>query len=51
MTISEPALNDEVVVPMTVHAVAVEGQWRWILSPKRFELYRSKSCLGSASTA
>ena len=48
VTISEPALNDEVVVPMTVHAVAVKGQWRWILSPKRFELYRSKSCFGSA---
>ena len=51
VTISEPALNDEVVVPMTVHAVAVEGKWRWILSPKRFELYRSKSCVGSASGA
>ncbi len=42
--ITEPALKDEVVVPMTVHAVAVDGHWRWILSPKRFELYRSKSC-------
>jgi hypothetical protein len=47
--ISEPVLNDAVVVPMTVHAVAVKGQWRWILSPKRFELYRSKSCVGSTS--
>lgn len=47
--ISEPALNDEVVVPMTAHAVAVDGQWRWILTPKRFELYRSKSCLNGSA--
>lgn len=47
LTISEPALDESVVVPMTAHAVAVDGHWRWILSPTRFELYRSKSCLGS----
>lgn len=44
--LSEPVLREVVVVPMTVHAVPVDGRWRWILSPKRFELYRSKSCLG-----
>jgi uncharacterized protein YchJ len=44
VTITEPTLNDRVVVPMTVHAVAVDGRWRWILSPKRFDLYRTKSC-------
>jgi hypothetical protein len=29
---------------VTVHAVAVEGHWRWILTPSRFEVYRSGVC-------
>jgi hypothetical protein len=33
-----------VVVTQTVHAVAVAGHWRWILSPSRFAVYRSGTC-------
>jgi hypothetical protein len=29
---------------VTAHAVAVDGQWRWILRPSRFEVYRSGAC-------
>lgn len=45
--LSEPVLKDHVIVPMTVHAVPVEGRWRWILSPLRFEKYRTNTCLGT----
>jgi hypothetical protein len=40
----EPVLKEAVVVTKTVHAVAVDGSWRWILTPERFGIYRSKSC-------
>jgi hypothetical protein len=30
--------------PVTVHAIAVDGRWRWILTPRRFETYRSGAC-------
>jgi hypothetical protein len=42
--LSEPVLDQSVIVTQTVHAVAVDGKWRWILSPKRFGIYRSRSC-------
>lgn len=42
--LSEPLLDESVIVTQTVHAVAVDGEWRWILSPKRFGIYRSRSC-------
>lgn len=29
---------------VTVHAVAVQGHWRWILTPDRFAVYRSGGC-------
>jgi hypothetical protein len=44
LRLSEPSLDSAVVVTRTVHAVAVEGHWRWILTPKRFASYRSGSC-------
>jgi hypothetical protein len=44
LKLSEPVLDESVIVTQTVHAVAVEGRWRWILSPKRFGIYRSRSC-------
>ncbi len=49
LKLSEPSLDQSVIVPMTVHAVPVDGRWRWILSPKRFAMYRTKSCLSPAS--
>lgn len=44
LKLSEPVLDESVIVTQTVHAVAVEGRWRWILSPTRFGIYRSRSC-------
>jgi hypothetical protein len=44
LKLSEPVLDESVIVTQTVHAVAVDGEWRWILSPKRFGIYRSRSC-------
>jgi hypothetical protein len=44
LKLSEPVLDESVIVTQTVHAVAVDGEWRWILSPKRFGTYRSRSC-------
>ncbi|HEY7604581.1 MAG TPA: hypothetical protein VH760_09990 [Gaiellaceae bacterium] len=47
--LSEPVLKQSVIVTQTVHAVAVDGRWRWILSPKRFGIYRSKACPSAES--
>jgi hypothetical protein len=44
LKLSEPVLKESVVVTKTVHAVAVDGSWRWILTPERFGVYRTKSC-------
>ena len=44
LKLSEPVLDESLIVTQTVHAVAVDGRWRWILSPKRFGIYRSRSC-------
>jgi hypothetical protein len=44
LKLSEPVLDESVIVTQTVHAVAVDGRWRWILSPTRFGIYRSRSC-------
>ncbi len=50
LKLSEPVLKDSVIVTKTVHAVAVDGRWRWILTPQRFGIYRSKSCPGALET-
>jgi hypothetical protein len=31
----------------TSHIVAVHGGWRWILSPERYQLYRTDGCGGN----
>jgi hypothetical protein len=49
VTISEPVLKERVSVPMTAHAVAVDGRWRWILSAARFAQYRANTCPGFGS--
>ncbi len=41
------AIDGRVVVTQTAHAVAVDGRWRWILSPQRFATYRSGVCPGA----
>ncbi|MGE5275047.1 MAG: hypothetical protein ACM3QU_14960 [Verrucomicrobiota bacterium] len=47
LELSEPVLKQSVVVTKTVHAVAVDGRWRWILTPERFGIYRARSCPGA----
>ena len=31
----------------TSHVVPVHGSWRWILTPERYELYRTNACGGN----
>jgi hypothetical protein len=50
LKLSEPVLKESVIVTKTVHAVAVDDTWRWILTPERFGIYRSKSCPGALDT-
>jgi hypothetical protein len=45
LTIAGPAVPAGIVVTPTVHAVAVDGGWAWILPLHRFELYRTSGCL------
>jgi hypothetical protein len=42
-TVSAPA-KEPSSTTHTVHAVAVNGRWTWIMSPKRFRLYDTKVC-------
>jgi hypothetical protein len=35
---------DPIVVAHASHAVAVAGQWTWILPPERFAAYRAGRC-------
>jgi hypothetical protein len=35
----------------TSHIVAAHGGWRWILTPERYQLYRSNGCGGNGLTA
>jgi hypothetical protein len=44
LKITEPALQDSVVVTDTVHAVPSGTRWAWILPPDRFALHRSGTC-------
>jgi hypothetical protein len=43
-------LND-LVITHTANVVAVDGEWRWILTPERYELYRANGCAGFPPTA
>jgi hypothetical protein len=38
-------------VEHTSHIVSVDGGWRWILTPERYQLYRSDSCGGNGLKA
>jgi hypothetical protein len=51
LTITEPALQDSVVLTHTVHAVPAGNRWAWILPPARFQLHRSGSCGTAVSYA
>ena len=43
----EPVLQKSDFWKFTVHAVAVDGQWRWILPPAVYEKYRTRACFQS----
>ena len=38
------ATSEQTAVNLRVHAVAVDGQWRWVMPPKRFAQYRDGIC-------
>jgi hypothetical protein len=47
--VRSPQVEQPVVVVHTFHAVPVRGRWTWILSPSRFDLYRSGGCWSHAA--
>ena len=44
MTVSTPELEKPVKVTRTAHAVAVNGEWRWILTPEDYRAYKAGRC-------
>ena len=42
-----PTLEDTQTETATLHAVAVEGEWRWILPPDDYEAYEAGECPSS----
>lgn len=44
LRISDPTLGASVRVTHTVHAVPVDGRWRWMLPAHRYEMYRTDAC-------
>jgi hypothetical protein len=51
LTIEDVATGERAAVTSTFHAVAVAGQWRWVLPDARYALYRTGSCGRSAGGA
>ena len=43
LRLSEPGVG-VITFTHSVHAIAVGGHWRWILTPHRYELYRLGGC-------
>ena len=43
LRLSEPGVG-VITFTHSVHAVAVGGRWKWILTPHRYELYRRGGC-------
>jgi hypothetical protein len=44
ITISNLATGQREAVPATLHAVSVDGRWRWVLPQQRYALYRANAC-------
>lgn len=44
LRIASPSVGTEDVFAHTFNAVAVGARWTWILTPGRYELYRSDAC-------
>lgn len=40
-----------VEITHTSNLVEVDGRWRWMLTPERFELYRAGACAGAGPAA
>ena len=51
LVLRQPALDETVTVTHTSHVAVVGGHWRWILTPERYELYRTGACAGPAPSA
>jgi hypothetical protein len=51
LTIEDLATGERTAVTSTFHAVAVAGQWRWVLPDARYALYRTGGCGRSAGGA
>jgi hypothetical protein len=43
-TYDNPLTGEEVQEHATVHAVAVDGEWRWILTPQDYDAYAKGTC-------
>ena len=46
--ISVRTTSDDGVTTATVHAVRVQGNWRWVLSPADYAAYKQGKCPGSS---
>ena len=44
LVISDRGRGESVRVTHTVHAVQVDGRWRWMLPASRYEMYRANGC-------
>lgn len=51
LTIKVPGVRQATRVTHTGHVLKVNGRWRWVLPPDRFELYQLNLCLGEGPTA
>ena len=45
MTASVPGVDGPQTVTQTGHAVAVDGEWRWVLTAQDYEAYKADRCL------
>jgi hypothetical protein len=44
LSVGSPLLKKPVKYTRTVHAVAVNGEWRWILPPEDYRAYKAHRC-------
>ena len=43
-TVKVPGVDEPQTATSTTHVVAVDGQWRWILTPKDYKAYKANRC-------
>jgi hypothetical protein len=44
LTVKIPLIEEPQVVTRTAHAVAEDGEWRWILTPEDYRAYQADRC-------